>query len=155
VFLGSILAASFRLKELEGQLDAGRAEVTNCTDLKRVHTSKFHNAEARKWSVTLAAGGCDQYPDEMPISVGLIVALSATVQAELRANGEPRARCAARYDSTSKDDASPALRDAYASFFLTGKGQFWGSAFHVERFIDAVKEAAVKVSANHNHCSWM
>ena len=77
--------------------------------------------------------------------------MSATVQAELRANGEPRARCAARYDSTSKDDASPALRDAYASFFLTGKGQFWGSAFHVERFIDAVKEAAVKVSANHNH----
>ena len=107
-----------------------------------------HRGGHRRWSVP--SRGCDQYPDEMPTYVRLIVAWSATVQAELRANGEPRARCAARYDSTSKDDASPALRDAYASFFLTGKGQFWGSAFHVERFIDAVKEAAVKVSANHN-----
>lgn len=37
-----------------------------------------------------------------------------------------------------------ANRDAYAAFFLTGKGQFWGSAFHVEQFIDAVKEASDK-----------
>ena len=48
---------------------------------------------------------------------------------------------------TSKD-ASAANRDAYASFFLTGKGQFWGSGFHVERFIDAVKTAADSAAIN-------
>ena len=46
-------------------------------------------------------------------------------------------------------------RGAYASFFLTGHAQFWGSAFHVERFIDAVKassEAArAQIAASSRH----
>ena len=33
-------------------------------------------------------------------------------------------------------------RAAHAAFFLTGRAQFWGSAFHLEYFIDTVKEAA-------------
>jgi hypothetical protein len=37
--------------------------------------------------------------------------------------------------------ADPSRR-AHAAFFLTGRAQFWGSAFHVEYFIDSVKAAA-------------
>ena len=33
-------------------------------------------------------------------------------------------------------------RAANAAFFLTGRAQFWGSAFHLEYFIDAVKTAS-------------
>ncbi len=79
----------------------------------------------------------------------LALLVHAACGARAHAAAEPRASCADRYDSTSKE-GSLALRNAYASFFLTGKGQFWGSAFHVERFIDAVKASAVKASAAHN-----
>lgn len=55
------------------------------------------------------------------------------------------------YYHTSKDSGSQRARDAFASFFLTGKGQFWGSAFHVERLIDAVKAAASRTTTGHNN----
>ena len=61
-----------------------------------------------------------------------------------------KAECPASASSSSKGMAGAAIRDAYASFFLTGKGQFWGSAFHVERFIDAVKAAAQSTGAPSN-----
>ena len=38
-------------------------------------------------------------------------------------------------------------RAAHAAFFLTGRAQFWGSAFHLEFFIDAIKAAADKASS--------
>ena len=39
-------------------------------------------------------------------------------------------------------EAAIKSRAAHAAFFLTGRAQFWGSAFHLEYFIDTVKEAA-------------
>ena len=35
-----------------------------------------------------------------------------------------------------------ATRSAAAAFFLTGRANFWGSAFHIEHFINAVRQAA-------------
>jgi FkbM family methyltransferase len=42
-------------------------------------------------------------------------------------------------------DQARAVRSAAAAFFLTGRAQFWGSAFHLENFIETVHDVAETV----------
>lgn len=63
-----------------------------------------------------------------------------------------KAYCAPAHRSSVElnDRVAAAHRGAAAAFFLTGRGQFWGSAFHLEHFITAVRTAADRASPSTN-----
>jgi hypothetical protein len=73
-----------------------------------------------------------------------MLATLGAMAAALGSSGTPMAACppstlSSRQQTTAQAQAA---RNAYAAFFFTGHGSFWGSAFHVERFIDAVKTSS-------------
>ena len=81
---------------------------------------------------------------DMPAAVSSWLAGASSV---LGSHANAGTMCASPHLSSLELGArAGSMRAASAAYFLTGRAQFWGSAFHLEFFIDAVKAAADKAS---------
>ena len=93
--------------------------------------------------VRCADDGAAKQSSSMLRAVFLLLAVATAASA-------PAAECPHAVASSLQLAAghqAASARAAYAAFFLTGHGKFWGSAFHVEFLIDAVKAASTEAAA--------